>query len=349
MRAGAQRLVTSATIAAIALLLTACGAGGATGPDHAEPDASLEPAASFRCGAYEVTSETLADPTPASELEGSWFELMRGGQAGLFKEILEHPEDWSVLEEDERKLALFGSMDMAGRGWTVEDRILGYDHELYSIVLRSDDNLAMPLKEGTNWDIDGITGCRLATDPGLPAVSLDPAHPVDEQSDELHLLVIDHDCGGDTDMPERIEVRRLEQRPHEVGLLIGAEPLPPGSYTCQGFPPTPYVLQLDAPIGERAILDLSRPASHWDMRAAIAPPAPLSEAEAEAAAARAAEVALGIRDLAKNEPGFVDVQIDDEYLVHLLMDRGMTEELKLSLTTAFGDEFTVDYAENPES
>ena len=343
MRLSAERPVAGMTITAAVLMLTACAAGASAGPDQAAADASLEPAASFWCGDYDVTAETLANPEPASELEDSWFELMRGGQADLFKGILEHPEDWSVLEENERKLALFRAVDTAGRGQAVEDRILGYDHELYSIVLRPDDNLAMPLKQGTNWDIDGITGCRLTTDPELPAVSLDPAHPLDEESTELHLLVIDHDCGGDTDMPERIEVRRLEQRPDGIGLLIGVEPLPPGGYTCQGFPPTPYVLQLDAPIGERAILDLSRPASHWDMRAAVAPPAPLTEAEKRAAASRAEEVASGIRDLAQDEPGYVSVSIDDDHLVHLVMDRVMTDELKQSLESAFGGEFTVDY------
>ncbi len=335
----------SAAVAA-ALLLSACSSSAGAGPEEIEVEARLEPAASFLCGEYEVTGETLANPVLASELDDSWFELMNGGQADLFTGILAHPEEWWVLEESEQELALFGPAPLAGSGSSADDRMLGFDHEVYSMVLRPDGSPAMPMKEGTNWDLGGATGCRLATDTALPAVSLDPAEPPAPGDAELHLLVIDHSCGGDTDMPGRIEVRRLEQTSEEIGLLIGVKPLPPGVHTCQGFPPTPYTLRLDAPIGERAILDLSRPASHWDMRAAIAPPAPLTDEEQRIVSARAEEIAEGIREVAGDEPGFLEVRLDEDYLVHLVMDRAMTDDLKVRLSQEIGGGFTVDYPES---
>ena len=42
-----------------------------------------------------------------------------------------------------------------------------------------------------------------------------------------------------------------------VGLLFTADPLPPGSYTCQGGPPDEVTIELGGPLGDRAIADLS--------------------------------------------------------------------------------------------
>ena len=42
-----------------------------------------------------------------------------------------------------------------------------------------------------------------------------------------------------------------------VGLLFTADPLPPGSYTCPGNPPDEVMVELDEPLGGRAIVDLS--------------------------------------------------------------------------------------------
>ena len=271
-----QRFVSAVAcsmIAAAAMLLTACTGGDAETAasreaSEVQQDEPMPQAhGPYWCEDYEVTEEMLAHPRSFAELDERWHVITRN--ATMLQDVTADPGAWSVLLETEDSLALMGGIPGESMRSGPDGPLHGGDHSLV-VIARGAAAAAMPLDSDPEWGLQRYGSCRLANDVSLPRVSLDPEHPPTPDSGELHLLVLDDACGGRIDMPERIEVRAAEETGEAIGLMIGARPLASGAVTCEGFSPTPFTLQLDAPIGDRAVLDLSRPLPYGDMRATLA-------------------------------------------------------------------------------
>lgn len=91
---------------------------------------------------------------------------------------------------------------------------------------------------------------------GAAAVALDPDHPLDPDSREVHLLVTEQACAGGQAAEGRVQLAMLTESEDTVDVAIGVEPLT-GEVTCQSNPPTPFVVELDAPLGERDVRDIA--------------------------------------------------------------------------------------------
>lgn len=102
------------------------------------------------------------------------------------------------------------------------------------------------------------TGCslvdRVTGEPPQQAQwAVDPAAAVTQDATELPLLVGEVACASGRDASGRIEVA-VDY--HDDSIVITAYVRPrEGDQDCQGNPPTPYLLQLDEPIGERELIN----------------------------------------------------------------------------------------------
>jgi hypothetical protein len=99
--------------------------------------------------------------------------------------------------------------------------------------------------------------CRLAALPplgyGIANWTLDPAVTLTPATTDLHILVDELQCHGLSDAAGRIAV---EARVSGASLVLTSFVRSlNGPQTCPGTPPTPYVVHLDQPLGNRTVLD----------------------------------------------------------------------------------------------
>lgn len=98
----------------------------------------------------------------------------------------------------------------------------------------------------------------------------------------LHLLVMETSCASGRPADGRIVVDDVTLTDREVRLRISITP-PDGTQDCQGNPWTPFTVDLDAPLGDRAIVDAS-----------VEPPAELGQVDREATGDRRVEEAIDL-------------------------------------------------------
>lgn len=229
---------------AAALLLTA---GCASQPPGAPGDS-----VDYLCGSDRVSSEMLEEPTRIADLDADSRAAIEGAtfDDGSVLDVAD-PEAWQVIADEDDEIVLIRPVDDGELQIGDFGEGMRTDHEL--LVLTTD------LWPG--WAVGAQSSCALTVDLGglgVPFIALDPAAPASADASSLSLLVLDPSCGGDTDMPGRIEVVSIDQTETEVRLLLGVQPLPHGAYDCPGFPPTPFMVELDEPLGDRTIIDASR-------------------------------------------------------------------------------------------
>ncbi len=120
------------------------------------------------------------------------------------------------------------------------------------------------------WTFRSSGGCALELQLEgleLAGVAIDPGVPLDPDSTTLHLLVQEWECTSGRGAEGRIELVELDQDAESIGLVIGLTPLVPRegidttegglvAYNCVGTAPVPYTVELDAPLGTRAVWDL---------------------------------------------------------------------------------------------
>lgn len=92
-------------------------------------------------------------------------------------------------------------------------------------------------------------------DLGDAIVTLDPDNLPDADSTEVHLLVTETACAGGEPADGRVALERLVEHEDRVELAVGVEALD-GAQTCQSNPPTPFTVELDEPLGARALVDV---------------------------------------------------------------------------------------------
>jgi hypothetical protein len=84
-----------------------------------------------------------------------------------------------------------------------------------------------------------------------------PAGAVDPDSSRLPLLVNENACASGASAAGRIEEPDVDYRADAVVITFRVEQRG-GSQDCQGNPDTPYVLDLQEPVGDRQLLDGGR-------------------------------------------------------------------------------------------
>lgn len=116
-------------------------------------------------------------------------------------------------------------------------------------------------KEDGTWRVTGGGSCSLgAFIDGLRADpwELDPAAaPPGPESRAIAVLVHVRYCTSGQSSTDRIRPPQIVYGTTTVEIAITTDP-PDGPQTCQGSPPTPYVVQLSEALGQRQLLDSGR-------------------------------------------------------------------------------------------
>lgn len=107
------------------------------------------------------------------------------------------------------------------------------------------------------WGIEGWGGCRpqrVVRDGS--AAEWVPAGKPDPASSTLDVLVNEVECSSSRDITGLIRPPEVTEGVVEVVITFTVEPLPSAdAFDCAGNPSAPYTVQLDAPLGERTLLD----------------------------------------------------------------------------------------------
>ncbi|MBO1902076.1 hypothetical protein J4H92_08970 [Leucobacter weissii] len=239
---------------ATAVLLAGCASSAASDPQPSpESPAGPVSADAYLCMGAQIPRSAIENPVRIADLDETGRDAIAGAtdDAGSPLE-LEDPEEWIVATRSDTLIILIRTLDETRDDEEEFDTRAEDDHETIELSTELWEGWAVAASNGgcvLTVQLDGL---------GVPYVWLDPDFPPDPESRELRLMVLDSQCGGDIDMPERIEVVQLDEGESEVGLLLGTQPLPEGGYECPGFSPTPYTLELDEPLGDRVVVDLSR-------------------------------------------------------------------------------------------
>ncbi|MEM9465600.1 MAG: hypothetical protein AAGA90_09505 [Actinomycetota bacterium] len=85
-------------------------------------------------------------------------------------------------------------------------------------------------------------------------VGLDPEQPIDPESTRLHLVVSQQACAGGRSGVENMYPPEVVETETEIRIAIAVIP-PEGPQECPDNPADPVEVELDAPIGDRTILD----------------------------------------------------------------------------------------------
>ncbi|MBN9613636.1 MAG: hypothetical protein J0H64_09315 [Actinobacteria bacterium] len=256
------------TLLALATL-TGCVAatpGGVRAQSADERDASVSGFENYVCGADSFPAAVFADPKRIADLDETGQTAISTATHDDGAPVeLDDLESWGVLIRNGATIVLLRPNATS----------LGEHLRLPGSASNEPDYEELTLiyvaSEG-GWKFASNGRCRLTfAREGLevPELALDPAYPMVADARELHLLVQDPQCGGDTDMPQRIEAR-VDERAGEVRLSVAVQPLPPGAYRCPAFPPTGYTVKLEAPLGDRTVVDASR-VNRYELRPAGSP------------------------------------------------------------------------------
>lgn len=237
----AGRVVGAGLVAVLGLgaCATADGPAGATAGEGA-----------YRCWETVVPDDVLDSGVTADHLS-------EDGQAAL--DGLEvppiDPAEWTVVADGAERVALLRELD------DPEDLGAGDVRTHEMLVIEWTD--APNLDPSPTWLLTAAQTCALRADLGELAtatLTLDPDHPPVPDARELHLLVTEMACNNGEDAEGRVRQSALAVRDDAVEVTIGVEPRTGGA-SCPSNPPTPFVVALDEPLGDRVVLDASvRPA-----------------------------------------------------------------------------------------
>ncbi|GAA1981681.1 hypothetical protein GCM10009718_18430 [Isoptericola halotolerans] len=169
------------------------------------------------------------------------------------------PAEWAIVTESPERVALLRELD--------EPEDLGGGD------VRTHEFLTIERVDGPRWMLTSANSCALRSGPAEPTdaygqadLTLDPDHPLDPAATEIHLLVTERACNSGQDAEGRIVLDRLAATDDAIDLVIGVT-LQEGNFTCPSNPPTPFVVELEAPLGDRVVRD-----------AAVVPPRELEPA-----------------------------------------------------------------------
>jgi len=217
---------------AVLVFLAACGdPGGTTRPRSERPSSDLK----YGCGAGGTFAprDIEEGPEPSQEILDALHELRQTMDGAML------PEDgWRVVSEQGRTttvLAPLGdsfasaSFDKEGRGW----KAAGWGDCKPRLEVEDKSVLRWAFTEGS--------------------------HPPDAETTKLDVLVTEVECSGGRDIEGLVE-QQVTYGETKIEVVLTAPRLKAGKnqgYTCGGTSPINYTLQLDEPIGDREVVDVS--------------------------------------------------------------------------------------------
>ena len=109
------------------------------------------------------------------------------------------------------------------------------------------------------WQINGFGGCRLevsALGLGPATMILDPDREPDPASTELPVLIQERDCANGEAPIGREILPVVTETETTVEIAVLVAPVTGGA-NCPGNPFHPIVVTLEAPLGDRTVIDIS--------------------------------------------------------------------------------------------
>ena len=245
---------SAALRAVMATFSVAVLAGCATAAPSREsaPEPSVSAAASppadetLVCGSTPVSAQALAEAKPAIELPDEVIAALEHVNSPVTGPLSE----WLIAEQTPEHVVIMRRLD------TPVDLGAG-DVRDYELVSISASPGAMPLTPP--WGVDTATNCTPRIDPGTgieASMALDPDDLPGPDSERIALLVTEHACNGGSPATGRVELVALVETATTVEVVIGVRPhFDDMARTCISNPPTPFAIDLEQPLGDRAIMD----------------------------------------------------------------------------------------------
>ncbi|GGI45611.1 hypothetical protein BCL57_001652 [Agromyces flavus] len=229
-------------------------APGATGTaaTNTAPHA-LDPDTILTCQGVEVTAGALTDQLPASELPSELAALLEGSPVVSIDDL----DDWFLAVSSDDHVVIMRELDQPLDLGAGDVR----DFDLLSVSATPG---AMPIDD--TWGVDVSTSCtpRITLDGlGEVTLTLDPDAPPRADDRELSLLASESSCNSGQPATGRVEVVEIVETDTTVELVVGVAPQPQDrAYTCQSNPPTPFTVDLEHELADRAIVDASFVPAH---------------------------------------------------------------------------------------
>ncbi|UZX02513.1 hypothetical protein F8G81_07690 [Arthrobacter sp. CDRTa11] len=197
------------------------------------------------CQGNKVPLQALENPRPASELPPDAAPALDGRDVPQFD-----PVEWLIAQESSDRVMLMNKLAVP------DDDGQGDVREYEYIVISTNSMASEPGKPV--WAVVEASTCSPTLDLGdirAGAVTLDPSLPPAPESDRLALLVTEFDCNSGQSAEGRIEVIKLAETESTVEIVIGVRASGAQVASCQGNPATPFTVDLERPLGHRAILN----------------------------------------------------------------------------------------------
>lgn len=226
---------------AIMLFGTGCASPGQSAGNPAtdtKPDVVL-------CQGNEVPVQALENPRPASELAPEAAPALDGRDVSDFD-----PVTWLIAQESSDRVLLMNKLAVP------DDDGYGDVRDYIYIVISTHSMESEPGKPV--WAVVESSTCMPTLDLGelrAGAVTLDPSSPPAPESDRLALLVTEFDCNSGQNAEGRVEVVKLVETESTVEIVLGVRPSAAQEASCQGNPATPFTVDLERPLGNRAVLN----------------------------------------------------------------------------------------------
>lgn len=233
----AARVVGAGLVAVLGLggCATADGPGGGTAVEG-----------SYRCWETVVPDDVLDAGVTADRLSPEGSAALDGVEVPPID-----PAEWTVVEDLPERVALLRALDQP------EDLGAGDVRTHEMLVIEWVD--AVNLDPSPTWHLATAQTCALRADLGrlgTATLTLDPDHPPVPDAREVHLLVTEMACNSGQDAEGRVRLSDLAVRDDAIAVTVGVEPRT-GEADCPSNPPTPFVVELDEPLGDRVVLDAS--------------------------------------------------------------------------------------------
>ena len=228
----------------VALLHTGCGDTSTT--VQGDGRGAAADAATVDCGGSTYDPTRLADAPPASTLPEGPAGAVDDAGASAF----DPSPDWKVVHQTDDRVDLVRELDEPFDNGGGDVRT----HESRTLE-RITGSSNVP--DGT-WLLMSAGPCtqRLVMSEDLRDADLTVAHTPSPGDTSIELLVHERACASGQSAEGRVELVALIETTEQVQLWIGVRPRP-GDQTCQGHPPTAFTIELDEPLGDREIVDVS--------------------------------------------------------------------------------------------
>lgn len=210
---------------------------------------SIEPSVGIRdevlCQGNSVPRHALENPRTANELTPEAMPALGGRGVAAFK-----PFTWLIAQEGNDRVMLMKKLAVPqdnGRG----------DIRHYEYIVISTRSMASESGKPV-WDVVESSTCTPVQDLGelrVGTVTLDPSLPPDAGSTRIALLVTEFDCNSGHNAEGRVEVAKLNETESAVEIVLGVRPSDAQTASCQGNPATPFTVDLQRPLGKRAIIN----------------------------------------------------------------------------------------------